>query len=142
MNSLLLTGGRGVDPANQFDALADRLAIIAHGKIVAERRDLVGGQIRGSIERTGTEVSAGYEWVDGAILTRPDPYGASLYGIDPYLNVSVRQPLPNFLCCRIVALIDVRNLLAQGYVSLNTSDGRAILIPAARTIRGGFAVQF
>jgi hypothetical protein len=112
------------------------------GNIVAERRDLVGGQIRGSIERTGTEVSAGYEWVDGAILTRPDPYGASLYGIDPYLNVSVRQPLPNFLCCRIVALIDVRNLLAQGYVSLNTSDGRAILIPAARTIRGGFAVQF
>ncbi len=110
--------------------------------IVAQRRDLVGGQLRGLIERTGTEVSAGYEWVNGAILTRPDPYGAALTGIDPYLNVSVRQPLPNFLCCRIVALIDVRNLLAQGYVSLETGDGRAILIPAARAIRGGFAVQF
>jgi Carboxypeptidase regulatory-like domain len=110
--------------------------------IIAERRDLVGGQLRGNIERTGTEISAGYEWVDGPILTRPDPYGASLYGIDPYLNVSVRQPLPNFLCCRIVALIDVRNLLAQGYVTLDTGDGRAILIPAARAIRGGFAVQF
>jgi hypothetical protein len=110
--------------------------------IVAERRDMVGGQIRGSLERTGTEVSAGYEWVDGPILTRPDAYGAALYGINPFLNVSVRQPLPNFLCCRIVALIDVSNLLAQGYVSLNTGDGRAILIPAARAIRGGFAVQF
>jgi hypothetical protein len=110
--------------------------------IVAERRNLVGGQLRGRIERTGTEISTGYEWVNGAILTRPDPYGASVYGIDPYLNVSVRQPLPNFLCCRIVALIDVRNLLAQGYVSLETGDGRAILIPAARSIRGGFAVQF
>jgi hypothetical protein len=110
--------------------------------IVAERRDLVGGQVTGRIERSGTELSAGYEWVDGSMLTRPDPYGAGLYNIEPYLNVSLRQPLPNFLCCRIVALIDVRNLLAQGYVSLETGDGRAILIPAARAIRGGFAVQF
>jgi hypothetical protein len=110
--------------------------------IVAQRRHLVGGLVSGRIEASGTEVSAGYEWVDGPILTRPDPYGAGLYGVEPYLNVSVRQPLPNFLCCRIVALIDVRNLLAQGYVSLETGDGRAILIPAARAIRGGFAVQF
>lgn len=110
--------------------------------IVAQRRDLLAGRVNGRIEKSGTEVSAGYEWVDGSILTRPDPYGASLYNVEPYLNVSVRQPLPNFLCCRIVALIDVRNLLAQGYVSLETGDGRAILIPAARAIRGGFAVQF
>jgi hypothetical protein len=110
--------------------------------IVEQRRDLVGGKLSGRIDRLGTEISAGYEWVNGPILTQPDPYGAAEYGLDPYLNVSVRQPLPTFLCCRIVAIIDVRNLLAQGYVSLETGDGRAILIPAARAIRGGFAVQF
>lgn len=106
------------------------------------RRNLLGGVLAGRIARSGTELSAGYEWVDGPVLNRPDPFGASMFGVEPYLNVSVRQPLPSLFCCRIVALIDVQNLLAQGYVSLETPDGRAILIPAARAIRGGFAVQF
>jgi hypothetical protein len=107
-----------------------------------ERRNLLGGLLAGRIPRSGTELSAGYEWVDGPVLSRLDPFGASMFGVEPYLNVSVRQPLPSLFCCRIVALIDVRNLLAQGYVSLETADGQAILIPAARAIRGGFAVQF
>jgi hypothetical protein len=110
--------------------------------ISRQRRDLVAGRIAGRIERTGTEVTAGYEWIDGPVLNRPDPFGSSMFGVQPYLNVSVRQPLPSLFCCRIVALIDVQNLLAQGYVSLETADGRAILIPTARAFRGGFAVQF
>ncbi len=107
-----------------------------------QRRDLLGGRIAGRVRRLGTEFSAGYEWIDGPVLNRPDPYGDSIYGVEPYLNVSLRQPLPSLFCCRIVALIDVRNMLAQGYVSFETPDGLAILIPAGRAIRGGFAVQF
>ena len=110
--------------------------------IQGQRRDSFGGRISGRLNRTGTELSAGYQWVNGPILTQPDPLGAALFGIDPYLNLSVRQPLPNFLCCRIVAIVDVRNVLAQGYVSLDTPDGHALVIPAPRAIRGGFAVQF
>ena len=110
--------------------------------IQGQRRDSLGGRISGRLNRTGTELSAGYQWVNGPILTQPDPLGAAIFGVDPYLNVSFRQPLPNFLCCRIVAIVDVRNLLAQGYVSLDTADGHAIVISAPRTIRGGFAVQF
>ncbi len=111
-------------------------------EIVARPRQMLGGRFTGRIQRTGTEISSGYEWVSGPVLNQPDPFGAEMTGIEPYWNVSVRQPLPSLFCCRIVALIDVRNLLAQGYVSLETGDGRAILIPAARAIRGGFAVQF
>src|SRR6266566_4533443 len=37
MNSLLLTGGRVIDPANRFDAVADLL--ISDGKIAAVRPD-------------------------------------------------------------------------------------------------------
>ncbi len=111
-------------------------------EIVARPRQMLGGRFTGRIQRTGTEISSGYEWISGPVLNQPDPFGADLTGIEPYWNVSVRQPLPSLFCCRIVALIDVRNLLAQGYVSLETGDGRAILIPAARAIRGGFAVQF
>jgi dihydroorotase len=33
MNSLLLTGGRVIDPANRFDAVAD--VLISQGKVVA-----------------------------------------------------------------------------------------------------------
>ncbi|HVB34487.1 MAG TPA: carboxypeptidase-like regulatory domain-containing protein [Patescibacteria group bacterium] len=110
--------------------------------IEGQHRVSVGGRVSGRVERTGTELAAAYQWIDGPILSRPDPFGAALYGIDPYLNISVRQPLPNFFCCRIVAIVDVRNLFAQGYVSLETGEGSAVIIPAARAIRGGFAVQF
>ncbi|HEV2386204.1 MAG TPA: carboxypeptidase-like regulatory domain-containing protein [Candidatus Acidoferrales bacterium] len=102
----------------------------------------VGGRVSGRIESWGTELSAGYQWIDGPILTRPDPFGGSLYGVEPYLNASIRQPLPGIHCPRIVAVVDLRNLLGQGYVRLETGDGRAVLIPAARAFRGGFAVQF
>lgn len=123
---------------DQNDLSADSLRRMING----QRRDSLGGRLFGRVERTGTELSAGYQWIDGTILTRPDPVGGTLYGVNPYLNVSVRQPLPNFLCCRIVAIVDVRNMLAQGYVHLDTGDGRIVVMPAARTIRGGFAVQF
>jgi hypothetical protein len=127
-------------------ALAPDAAVLSEQtlrqEIIARPRQMLGGRFTGRIERTGTEISSGYEWISGPVLSQPDPFGAELTGIEPYWNVSVRQPLPSFFCCRIVALIDVRNLLAQGYVSLETGDGRAILIPAALAIRGGFAVQF
>jgi hypothetical protein len=121
---------------------SDLSAATLRDMIQGQRRDAIGGRVTGRLNRTGTELSAGYQWVDGAILIRPDAFGDALFGIDPYLNVSVRQPLPNFLCCRIVAIVDVRNLLAQGYVNLNTAGGRAVVMPDARAIRGGFAVQF
>ncbi|MEI9863023.1 MAG: hypothetical protein WDN00_00380 [Limisphaerales bacterium] len=38
MNSLLITGGRVLDPANQFDAIAD--VLILNGKISAIGKDL------------------------------------------------------------------------------------------------------
>lgn len=112
------------------------------GAIRPKRRDLAGGRITGRLARWGTELSAGYQWVDGPMVSRPDPFGAAQNGIEPYLNISLRQPLPAFFCCRIVAIVDVRNLLAQGYVTLDTLDGQAILISAARSVRGGLAFQF
>lgn len=102
----------------------------------------IGGRISGRIESSGTELSAGYQWMDAPLLTAPDPFGDSLYGVDPYLNASIRQPLPGHICSHIVAVIDIRNVLGQGYVRLETGDGRAVLIPAARAFQGGFAVQF
>lgn len=135
--AVLYSWSRALAPGNN-----DLSEAAIRNMIQGQRRDALGGRISGRVNRTGTQVSAGYQWVNGPILTQPDPLGADLFGIDPYLNISVRQRLPNFLCCRIVAIVDVRNLLAQGYVSLDTPGGRAVVIPAPRAIRGGFAVQF
>jgi len=40
-------------------------------------------------------------------------------------------------------LLDVRNLLAQGYVPVMGSDGRTLyLVQSARSVRGGLAFSF
>src|SRR3989475_5610039 len=48
MNSILLTGGRVIDPANQFDAVAD--VLILDGKVAALARD-AASQAPADIER-------------------------------------------------------------------------------------------
>jgi hypothetical protein len=41
------------------------------------------------------------------------------------------------------AIIDVRNLLAQGYVPVMGQDGHTVyLVQSARTVRGGVAFTF
>jgi hypothetical protein len=104
--------------------------------------DCLGARVSGEVPHAGTRFAASYLWVSGKVIDAPDPYGEAAYGVDPYLNVSVRQPLPAFLCCRLEALADFRNLLAQGYVPLQMRDGQMLLMPAVRSFRGGVSVQF
>jgi hypothetical protein len=64
---------------------------------------------------------------------------------DAYLNVFLRQPLPgfSFLPLHMEAMLDLRNLLAQGYVPVMGQDGRTVyLVQSARAIRGGVAFIF
>jgi hypothetical protein len=105
-------------------------------------RNSVGANVKWTSRRTRTNVTAGYKWVDGPALTRLDNYGESLYQMDPFLHISVRQQLPRFGLGRWEAIADCDNLLAQGYVSMNTREGQAVLVPAFRTVRGGLSVQF
>jgi hypothetical protein len=75
-------------------------------------------------------------------VSRLDSYGESLYQMDPYLHVGIRQTLPKFGPGRWQAIADCDNILAQGYVTLSSQDGRTTLVPAFRTFRGGLSVQF
>ena len=102
----------------------------------------VGGSVSTKLPRLHTKLNAGYKWVGGEAVSRLDAYGESLYQIDPFLHVGVRQPLPKFAPGRWEAIANCDNLFAQGYVSVNTQDGRAVLVPAFRTFRGGLSVQF
>jgi Carboxypeptidase regulatory-like domain len=102
----------------------------------------VGANVSTKLPRWGTKLSAGYKWVGGEAVSRLDPYGESVFQMVPFLHVGVRQALPKFAPGHWEAIANCDNLFAQGYVSLNTQDGRAVLVPAFRTFRGGLSVQF
>jgi hypothetical protein len=72
-------------------------------------------------------------------------FNASPGQSDAFLNLFIRQPIPTlgFLPGHMEAIIDVRNLLAQGYVPVMGLDGQTVyLVQAARSVRGGVAFTF
>jgi hypothetical protein len=105
-------------------------------------RHSIGAGISAKVPRLHTKFRTQYKWVNGSAVSRVDGYGESLFQMDPYLHVSLRQPLPKFALGRWEAIADCDNLLAQGNVSTTSRDGHVVLIPAFRTFRGGLSVQF
>jgi hypothetical protein len=105
-------------------------------------RQSAGVKVSRRMTRLGTRVTAGYDWTSGVALTRVDSFGESLFDMEPYLHVGVHQRLPKFGPGRWEANAECDNLLAQGYFTINTQDGRMTLTPAFRTFRGGLSLQF
>jgi hypothetical protein len=105
-------------------------------------RHSAGAKVSGRVPRLGTRVTAGYQWISGTTFTRVDGFGEALFDMEPYFHVGVHQRLPKFGPGRWEANAECDNLLAQGYVTLNTPDGRVTLMPAFRTFRGGLSLQF
>jgi hypothetical protein len=105
-------------------------------------RHSFGAGVSARLPRFGTKFNTGYKWVSGVSISRVDGYGESLFQVDPYLHLGLRQPLPKFAMGRWEAIADCDNLLAQGYVSTSSRDGHVVLVPAFRTFRGGLSVQF
>ena len=129
-----MAGALAPGTSSEGEALRDSMRMVS--------RHSVGVNISSKLPRTGGRVTAGYKWISGPAVSRVDGYGESLYQMDPYLHVSVRQQLPKFGPGRWEAIADCDNLLAQGYVTVNTRDGQVALVPAFRTFRGGLSLQF
>jgi len=108
----------------------------------AQYRSSAATRFSATIPRTGTKIVSSYKWISGPAVSPQDAYGQSTYHIDPYLSVQVRQRLPGFIPGHAEILADCGNLLAQGYVTLATNDGRIVLVPAYRFFRGGLSFQF
>jgi hypothetical protein len=102
----------------------------------------LGARVSTTVPRFGTKFSAGYKWIDGRTVSRLDAFGESLYHLDPYLSMEIRQPLPAFFQCHMEVMADVGNLLGQGYVPVTSGDGQVVLIPSYRYFRGGLSLQF
>ena len=113
--------------------------------ITTQRRHAVAAKLRGTLPRSHTSWIASYRWVNGPALTPVDMFNASPGQSDPYLNLFIRQPIPSmgFLPGHMEAIIDLRNLLAQGYVPVLGQDGQTVyLVQSARAIRGGVTFTF
>ena len=102
-------------------------------------------KLNGSLPRCKTRWIASYRWTSGQTLVPVDLFNASAGQTDPFLNLFIRQPLPHFhgMPGNMEALIDVRNLLAQGYIPVIGPDGSTVyLVQSARSVRGGLAFTF
>jgi len=99
--------------------------------------------LSGTLEGTNTHWRASYRWQPADTVTRVAPFAVD--AVEPYLNVHVRQPI-----CRhgeneshVEALLDLNNLLAEGYRPFLSSDGTLLVFAQdQRSIRGGVAFTF
>lgn len=113
--------------------------------ISTERRHALAAKFSGTLPGTHTRWIASYRWMNGPALTPVDMFNASPGRSDPYLNLFIRQPIPTlgFLPAHMEAMVDLRNLLAQGYVPVVGQDGQTVyLVQSARSVRGGVTISF
>jgi hypothetical protein len=109
-------------------------------------RHSLAGKLSCEVPKSHTRIISSYKWTSGRNnLTAVDAFNASAGAADPFLGIFIRQPIPgaSFMPGKMEALVDVRNLLAQGYVPMIGADGRTLyLVQSARAIRGGVAFTF
>jgi hypothetical protein len=102
-------------------------------------------KLNGTFGHTRAHWIASYRWTSGDALTAVDMFNASAGQADPGFSFFIRQPFPHmhFMAGRMEALVDLRNLLAQGYVPVYGPDGKTVyLVQSARSVRGGLAFTF
>ncbi len=97
------------------------------------------------IPRAGTKITANYGWTSSGALVPRHIFTTQNVYVEPGLNFNVRQPLPSLFGFpgRLELTADLRNLLAQGYLPMDTGAGhRLLIVQSPRGIRGGLNFIF
>lgn len=109
----------------------------------AHEMPMYGTAVHGKLQGTGMQWRASYRWQNPRTLTPVDAFATG--NQDEYLSLLLRQPIryrrmiPN----GVEALVDVRNLLAEGYRPFVSSDGSTLYFAeAARCVQGGLSFTF
>jgi hypothetical protein len=105
-------------------------------------RHAFASRVSARIPSVDTKLTVSYKWLSGPTVSQQDAFGESVYHIDPYLGLQIRQPLPRVFPCHMEVGADIGNLLAQGYLPISTSRGNVVAVPAYRYIRGGLSLEF
>ena len=97
--------------------------------------------LSGTLEGTGTRWRASYRWQPADTVTPIAPY--SVGAIEPYLNIHLRQPVSTHReGLNIEALLDVNNLLAEGYRPYLVNAGLVVFAQDQRSVGAGVAFTF
>jgi hypothetical protein len=99
--------------------------------------------LSGTLDGSGTRWRASYRWQPEDTVTNVAPFAVD--SIEPYLSLHIRQPIR--LCRdgsgRFEALLDVHNLLAEGYRPFLLNDGSLLVFAQdQRSVRAGVAFTF
>ena len=133
------TGNALVMPAlPQASAWSDVLAA-AHSR----RAQTFAISLSGTLDGTGTQWRASYTWQPDDAMTAVAPFAQEM--AEPFLNLHFRQPIriARDGSTGLEALLDMRNLLAEGYQPYILSDGSLLFFAQEqRGVSAGLAFTF
>jgi hypothetical protein len=107
------------------------------------RAQMYALSLSGTLDGTGTRWRASYRWQPEDTVTRIAPFGAD--ADQPYLNIHLRQPVYGGRASArsLDAMIDMRNLLAQGGRPFVLTDGSLLVFAQdQRGVTAGLAFTF
>jgi len=141
-NDIRLSYGNGnalvMGQSSGAAGLADLLAAVH-----TRRAQTYSISLSGTLDGTGTRWRASYRWQPEDTVTHVAPF--AMDAAEPYLNLHLRQAirLRRDGATGIEALVDLRNLLAEGYQPFLLSDGSVLVFAQdQRSVGAGLAFTF
>lgn len=113
------------------------------GAMRAHETPMYSAAVRGKLQGAGTQWRASYRWQPANSVTPVDAFAAGIP--DAYLSFLLRQPihLHHMVPNGVEALVDVRNLLAEGYRPFLSRDGSTLYFAQApRCVEAGLSFSF
>jgi len=145
VSATLMAGSMGALTAANREIVSnspDELRSMIH----AGRRKAATARVTATAPWTGTHFIASYQMTADHRWASPGhSYSTASVRQMPGLNLYVRQLIPglSMLPWRMEATADLRNMLAQGYLSLGTIGGQQLLlVENPRSVRGGLSFIF
>ncbi len=115
------------------------------GALRRTQRSWTSFRVRATLPGSGTRIAASYMMTDYRAALPAHRYLTQRYSPDLGLNLQFRQPIPSLgmWSGRLEAIAELRNLFQQGYLPIQGSNGRrVVLLPSPRSVRGGLAFIF
>jgi len=138
-DALVLSSAPATTEASPRQASLAQVLAGAH----ARRAQTFSLSLSGTLEGTGTRWRASYRWQPEETVTQVAPFAQN--AAEPYLNLHLNQQirLHSDGSGGIEAVLDMRNLLAQGYRPYLLSDGSLLIFAQdQRSISAGVAFNF
>jgi hypothetical protein len=110
--------------------------------IRSEARPWATAQVGGSVPRTGTYLGTSYGWSEPGALTPTHAYLTGKTNQQTGWNVHARQRLPGMGNVHMELTAEMRNILAQGYLTIRAGGQQAVLTNSPRAVRGGLNFIF